>query len=214
MHSFLHTTLLTLRSPLILAKHSICLLSDLWLLSSLSHAFKAPCTPELILGANHHPLIPMAPGPHSLFTFTLVVPAALQGSCEPLSKFADCRTCIPTPFVYIWGIRSPPYVFYVHIYSIWVCLLREWPAWLDQDQWPCSHQSAFRRIVTVLERISSRVRAQDQHAAGSVVCVDVETCCNLKGNRAWSQCVDESNCQWRMACSWDPVCLCVDVHEI
>lgn len=55
----------------------------------------------------------------------------------------------------------------------WVFLLREWPAWPDQDQWPCSHQSAFRRIVTVLERISSRVGAQDQHAAGSLVCVCV-----------------------------------------
>lgn len=76
VHSFLCTTLLTLRSPLILAKHSICLLSDLWLLSSLSHAFKAPYTPELILGANHHPLIPMAPGPHSLFKFHSYCPSS------------------------------------------------------------------------------------------------------------------------------------------
>lgn len=58
--SFLSSTWLPLRSPLILAKHSICLVSDLWLLESLSHAFKVPCTPELILGAKH-----CRPNPHS-----------------------------------------------------------------------------------------------------------------------------------------------------
>lgn len=58
--SFLSCTWLLLRSPLILAKHSICLVSDLSLLESLSPAFKAPCTPELILGAKH-----CRPNPHS-----------------------------------------------------------------------------------------------------------------------------------------------------
>lgn len=65
--SFLSSTWLPLRSPLILAKHSICLVSDLWLLESLSPAFKAPCTPELILGAKH-----CRPNPHSpKSTFTI-----------------------------------------------------------------------------------------------------------------------------------------------
>lgn len=48
----------------------------------------------------------------------------------------------------------------------------------------------------------------------SSVCVGVETFGNPRGNCAWSQCVDGSNCQWRTACNWDPVCRCVDLCSL
>lgn len=52
--------------PSSFTKHSICLVSDLCLLESLSHAFKVPYTPELILGAKHR--LPNPCSPTSSFT--------------------------------------------------------------------------------------------------------------------------------------------------
>lgn len=64
----LNSSWLPIRSPLILGKHSVCLVSDLWLLESLSHALKRPCTPELILGAKH--CRPNLHSPKSSFTIS------------------------------------------------------------------------------------------------------------------------------------------------
>lgn len=65
------------------------------------------------------------------------------------------------------------------------------------------------RIATVQERIRTRVRTRSaqpeaQNQQVGRVGLNECACANPKGNSSWSQYVDESNCQWRAACSWGP----------